>query len=103
MSKHDRVRMELLCGIAMDEGLRWRDVPPAVRRMGYRVEKLPEHGNALFVFPPAKHGGGEAPDRLEPAVVVPICPEPEDPHPLSCECEGCVIPTPSYARPWGVA
>ena len=50
LGQHDRVRMGLLCGIAMDEGLRWRDVPPAVRRMGYRVERLPEYGNAEFVF-----------------------------------------------------
>ncbi|MDQ3767841.1 MAG: DUF3854 domain-containing protein [Actinomycetota bacterium] len=50
LGQHDRVRMGLLCGIAMDEGLRWRDVPPAVRRMGYHVERLPEYDNAEFVF-----------------------------------------------------
>ena len=50
LSQHDRVRLGLLCEIAMDEGLRWRDVPPAVRRMGYRVERLPEHDNREFIF-----------------------------------------------------
>ncbi len=46
----DRVRMGLLCEEAMEEGLRWRDVPPAVRRMGYRIERLPEFNNAEFIF-----------------------------------------------------
>jgi len=50
LGQQNRVRMGLLCGVAMDEGLRWRDVPPAVRRMGYRVERLPEYDNAEFVF-----------------------------------------------------
>jgi hypothetical protein len=50
LSQHDRVRMGLLCEIAREEGLRWRDVPPAVRRMGYRVERLPEYDNNEFVF-----------------------------------------------------
>lgn len=50
LGQHDRVRMGLLCEIARDEGLRWRDVPPAVRRMGYHVERLPEYDNAEFVF-----------------------------------------------------
>jgi hypothetical protein len=50
LGQHDRIRMGLLCEIALEEGLRWRDVPPAVRRMGYRVERLPEFGNAEFVF-----------------------------------------------------
>ena len=50
LGQHDRVRMELLCEIALDEGLRWRDVPPAVRRMGYRVERLAEYNNAEFIF-----------------------------------------------------
>ena len=50
LSKHNRMRMGLLCGIAMDEGLRWRDVPPAVRRMGYRIERLAEYDNAEFIF-----------------------------------------------------
>lgn len=50
LGQQERVRLGLLCEIAMDEGLRWRDVPPAVRRMGYRVERLPEFGNSEFVF-----------------------------------------------------
>jgi hypothetical protein len=51
LGQHERIRMGLLCEIARDEGLRWRDVPPAVRRLqGYRVERLPEYDNAEFVF-----------------------------------------------------
>ena len=50
LSQHDRIRMGLLCQVALDEGLRWRDVPPAVRRMGYRVERLPEYDNEEFIY-----------------------------------------------------
>ena len=50
MAQNQQMRMGLLCEIALEEGLRWRDVPPAVRRMGYHVERLPEFGNAEFVF-----------------------------------------------------
>jgi hypothetical protein len=50
LGKNERIRMGLLCEIARSEGLRWRDVPPAVERMGYRVQKLPEYGNAEFIF-----------------------------------------------------
>ena len=42
--------MRLLCEIAVEEGLRWRDVSPAVRRMGYRVERLPEYGDTEFIY-----------------------------------------------------
>lgn len=52
LGQNERIRMGLLCDIARDEGLRWRDVPPAVRRMGYRIERLPEYDNREFVFPP---------------------------------------------------
>lgn len=50
LGQNERIRMGLLCEIARSEGLRWRDVPPAVERMGYRVQKLPEYGNAEFIF-----------------------------------------------------
>jgi hypothetical protein len=30
------------------------DIPPAVRRMGCRIERLPEYGNRQFAFPPAE-------------------------------------------------
>jgi hypothetical protein len=50
LKQHRRIRMGLLCDLARDEGLRSRDVPPVVRRMGYRVERLPEYGNAEFVY-----------------------------------------------------
>lgn len=46
----DRVRMGLLCDVAMEEGFDRGDVPEAVRRTGHRVERLPEYGNAEFVF-----------------------------------------------------
>jgi len=47
----DRLRMGLLCEDAVEGGFNWRDVPDAVRTMGYRVERLPEYGNEEFVFP----------------------------------------------------
>lgn len=50
LGQNARVRMGLLCEIAMEQGLRWRDVPPAVGRMGYRVQRLPEYGDAEFIF-----------------------------------------------------
>ena len=50
LGQNERVRLGLLCEIAREEGLRWRDVPPAVRRMGYRVERLPLFENRVFVF-----------------------------------------------------
>jgi hypothetical protein len=50
LGQNERIRMGLLCEIAMEQGLRGRDVPPAVERMGYRVERLPGYGDADFVF-----------------------------------------------------
>jgi hypothetical protein len=50
LRQHERLRLGLLCEIALEEGLRWRDIPPAVRRLGYRIERLPEYDNAEFVF-----------------------------------------------------
>lgn len=52
MGQNDRVRMGLLCEIARDEGLRWRDVRPAVHRMGYRIERLAVYDDEEFIFPP---------------------------------------------------
>ena len=43
-------RPEFWAEVGRDKGLRWRDIPPAVERMGYRVEKLPEYQNATFIF-----------------------------------------------------
>lgn len=54
VANNGRVRMGLLCGIASDEGLRGHDVPRAVEALGCRVERLPEFGNAQFVYPPAE-------------------------------------------------
>jgi len=50
MGQNGRVRLGLLREIAAEEGLGWMDVEPAVRRMGYRVERLPEFGNREFVY-----------------------------------------------------
>jgi hypothetical protein len=50
MAKHDQMRVGLLCELADEEGLRRRDVPLAVKRMGYRIERLQEYDNEEFVF-----------------------------------------------------
>lgn len=50
LGKNGRLRMGLLCEMAMEEGFKWRDVPEAARAMGYRVERLPEYGDEEFVF-----------------------------------------------------
>ena len=54
VKKNARIRMGLLCGMAQDEGLRSHDVPRAVEALGCRVERLPEFGNARFVYPPSE-------------------------------------------------
>ena len=54
VKKNARIRMGLLCGMAQDEGLRSQDVPRAVEALGCHVERLPEFGNAQFVYPPAE-------------------------------------------------
>lgn len=50
LGNHKRMRLGLLCEVAREQGLRWRDIPPAVRRMGYRVERLQEYQNVAFIF-----------------------------------------------------
>jgi hypothetical protein len=52
--RNGRIRMSLLCGVAADEGHRAHDVPRAVEALGCRVERLPEFGNAQFVYPPTE-------------------------------------------------
>ena len=47
-----RIRFGLLQDIARDEGLDAWSIPKAVQALGCRVEKLPEHENRQFVFPP---------------------------------------------------
>jgi hypothetical protein len=48
------MRLSLLRDIWRDEGGdRWT-VLPAVEALGCRVERLPEFGNAQFVYPPAE-------------------------------------------------
>jgi hypothetical protein len=47
-----RIRLALLMEIYEDAGGDPWDIPPAVRRMGCSVERLPEYENRQFVFPP---------------------------------------------------
>ena len=49
-----QVRLALLMEVYEDAGGDPWDIPPAVRRMGLRVEPLPEYGNRQFVFAPAE-------------------------------------------------
>jgi hypothetical protein len=41
-----------LRGIVAEEGYHFGHVPRAVEELGYRVERLAEFENELFVFPP---------------------------------------------------
>ena len=47
-----QIRLALLMEVYADAGGDPWEVPPALRRMGCRVEKLPEYQNRQFVFPP---------------------------------------------------
>jgi hypothetical protein len=49
-----QIRLALLMEVYADAGGDPWDIPPAVRRMGCRIERLPEYGNWQFVFPPAE-------------------------------------------------
>jgi uncharacterized protein DUF3854 len=49
-----QIRLELLMEVYADAGGDPWEVPPALRRMGCRVERLPEYQNRQFVFPPAE-------------------------------------------------
>jgi hypothetical protein len=49
-----QIRLTLLMEIYEDAGGDPWDIPPAVRRMGCRVERLPEYENRQFVFPPTE-------------------------------------------------
>lgn len=113
-----RLRFGLLRELWADGGGDPAHVMPAVRALRCKVERLPEHGNALFVFPPSR-GGEEARVIPIPAPrssprhrdgkrgrVIQIRPtrEASEPaHGLSCECEECTTPAPRYVRPWGSA
>jgi hypothetical protein len=48
-----QIRLALLMEVYGDSGGDPWDIPPAVRRMGCRVERLPEYEDRQFVFPPA--------------------------------------------------
>jgi Domain of unknown function (DUF3854) len=47
-----QIRLALLMEVYEDAGGDPWDIPPAVRRMGCSVERLPEYENRQFVFPP---------------------------------------------------
>jgi hypothetical protein len=49
-----QIRLALLMEVYEDAGGDPWDIPPAVRRMGCPVERLPEFENGQFVFPPAE-------------------------------------------------
>jgi hypothetical protein len=49
-----QIRLALLMEVYEDAGGDPWYIPPAVRRMGCRIERLPEYGNRQFVFPPAE-------------------------------------------------
>jgi hypothetical protein len=49
-----QIRLALLMEVYEDAGGDPWDVPLAVRRMGCRIERLPEYGNRQFVMPPAE-------------------------------------------------
>jgi hypothetical protein len=49
-----QIRLALLMEIYDDAGGDPWDIPPAVRRMGCHVERLPEYENRQFVFPPTE-------------------------------------------------
>jgi len=49
-----QIRLALLMEVYEDAGGDPWDIPPAVRRIGCRVERLPEFENRQFLFPPAE-------------------------------------------------
>jgi hypothetical protein len=49
-----QIRLALLMEVYEDAGGDPWDIPPAVRRMGCHVERLPEYENRQFVFPPSE-------------------------------------------------
>src|SRR5215218_6925294 len=49
-----QIRLALLMEVYEDAGGDPRDIPPALRRMGCPVERLPKYQNRQFVFPPAE-------------------------------------------------
>jgi hypothetical protein len=49
-----QIRLALLMEVYEEAGGDPRDIWPAVRRMGCRVERLPEYQNRQFVFPPVE-------------------------------------------------
>jgi hypothetical protein len=49
-----RIRLALLMEVYEDAGGDPWEIPPAVHRLGYRIERLPEYEDQQFVFPPAE-------------------------------------------------
>lgn len=93
LRKNERIRLGLLCEDARVKGGRWRDIRPAVERMGYRVERLPEYQNEAFVY--------DQPALVrEPEPTPEPKPKPVDDwrnHSLDCECDICDAPVTKYA------
>jgi hypothetical protein len=115
-----RVRFGLLREMWVEKDGKPDHVRFAIKKLGYRLQRLPEFGNALFVFPAPSSKATLEPDQ-EPAPVVELrgeaLPEPaklaEPPsrredsprivngihvHGALCECEWCADPpAPRYA------
>jgi hypothetical protein len=49
-----QIRLALLMEVYEDAGGDPWEIPPAVHRLGYRIERLPEYEDRQFVFPPAE-------------------------------------------------
>jgi hypothetical protein len=79
-----------------------RQVSAAIEELGgeqYLRECMERHREGAPP-PPTKTVREEAMTSHPPEEPEP----PPDPHPLDCECDNCLIPTPRYARPyWGAA
>jgi hypothetical protein len=123
-----RASMGLLRDLWADEGGNPSHVWLAVRRIGCKLERLPEYDNSLLVYPPEvskpepepesvtqlprprSNGRATTPrDQGKLAIVTPIypsgpasAPAPEEwkDHPLDCECLDCSCAPRSYARPY---
>jgi hypothetical protein len=111
LRRNKRVRLNLIAEMALGAGLRWRAVRPAIERLGYRVERLPEFFNEEFVYRPTSAGLVDS-GTLEPEheqldlVTSEATPDAsrEPRHALDCKCLDCSVPAPRYARPYrGVA
>ena len=84
----------------------YHPTPCACRECEKRFERvIGEHVEDCRCGPCAKARREKSKARTRPRLrlVETPPPEPEPMHPLSCECEGCVIPAPRYVTPRGSA